>query len=114
MHALTLSNLFIFIGFDLSVVQFMGCMTLVKMGQLNLSLIGRIPENDMDREIDHKQMERIQGEIMTLMGEYSGMTVHICVQRCWVKRFDYAGLQVLETKCMYKSAILSRLPIIIS
>ena len=40
-------------------------------------------------------LTELRGPFRTLVGDLSSMTVQMCVERCWVKRFLFAALQVI-------------------
>ena len=50
-----------------------------------------------EEEYAYLQLQRRQtgkSGIRRLFGDYTGMTIHACVLRCWAGSFNYAGLQV--------------------
>ena len=61
---------------------------------MRLELLDPRTEEEEYEYLEMQKRQTRQSGIRSLVGDFSGMTINQCVQRCWAKSFDYAGLQV--------------------
>ncbi|XP_070179727.1 kremen protein 2-like [Littorina saxatilis] len=76
------------------VVKFIGCMTETKVAKevLQMEMLQEKPTKEEKERIDI--LVRSRGPFATMpVGTFSGMTVQVCVQRCWMARNHYAAIK---------------------
>ncbi|KAL8588905.1 hypothetical protein ACOMHN_051499 [Nucella lapillus] len=79
-------------GLHASFVKFHGCLT----PQAHVTRLKQLENIEKPKKSDLKRilkMAKRRGSFKFMVGQHIAMTVQSCVQRCWIYRFDYAGLQ---------------------